>query len=649
MLISGYPDGSDITIMNAVYHYSHKMDDGKYSDDVMTIIFKDNKTGLKDFRDIHHPKYTYYKIKDPYVQDYSQFFIDTDKVDPITVKYTDLEKSIAEQTGRLDMFYDNIKCGNRRANRMLHLDPRIMSSDININDYYRLEFAKHYTNNINPVNKAYLDIEADIKYMSGDFPEPGECPINAVSLMVEATNTLYTFVLRDERNPLIAEFEKYLGKNDFHGEFMKFLTENVHGWKQLHRLHLNKLKTQQIFFDDELDMLKNVFRVINVLKPDFVLAWNMSFDVPYIIQRIINLGGDPVDIICHPDFKQRYCDYTVDELHKSLPEARGDYADISSYSIYLDQLIQFASRRKGQSAFSSFKLDDIGEAVARVKKLDYKHITTDLGELPYKDFKTFIMYNMMDVLVQKCIEEKTGDINFVFNKAIVNGTQYAKIHRQTVYLADRAHILFRKNNDVIVGNNVNKFNDKPTEKFPGAFVADPNLVSDIPKLKVNGKPIMVCRNANDFDYKRLYPSLTQEFNMAPNTQIGMIQMPEQIMPVENPNGIEKYSREGTYIENLASHNWIDFANRWLHLGNYKEVYDDIVEYWTKKKTPFNGTLDLKLSQGIRDVAYRVHKDQPIQIVQRVDTTKPIHIVDRYLAMPKEVSDKMDEIIGGIGA
>ena len=100
---------------------------------------------------------------------------------------------------------------------------------------------------------------------------------------------------------------------------------------------------------------------------------------------------------------------------------------------------------------------------------------------------------------------------------------------------------------------------------------------------------------------------------------------------------------------LFSHNWIDFANRWLHLGNYKEVYDDIVEYWTKKKTPFNGTLDLKLSQGIRDVAYRVHKDQPMQIVQRVDITKPIHIVDRYMAMPKEVSDKMDEIIGGIDA
>jgi hypothetical protein len=50
-------------------------------------------------------------------------------------------------------------------------------------------------------------------------------------------------------------------------------------------------------------------------------------------------------------------------------------------------LIQFASRRKGQSAFASFSLDYIGGSIAHTKKLDYKDITTDLGELPYLDFK----------------------------------------------------------------------------------------------------------------------------------------------------------------------------------------------------------------------------------------------------------------------
>ena len=36
------------------------------------------------------------------------------------------------------------------------------------------------------------------------------------------------------------------------------------------------------------------------------------------------------------------------------------FYDISSYTVYLIKLIHFASRRKGQKAFDSYKLDDIG-------------------------------------------------------------------------------------------------------------------------------------------------------------------------------------------------------------------------------------------------------------------------------------------------
>jgi hypothetical protein len=49
----------------------------------------------------------------------------------------------------------------------------------------------------------------------------------------------------------------------------------------------------------------------------------------------------------------------------------------------------------------------------------------------------------------------------------------------------------------IMGNNVNKSNEK--EGFAGAYVADPLLVSDKPKNKVNGKAINICDNLDDFD------------------------------------------------------------------------------------------------------------------------------------------------------
>ena len=168
------------------------------------------------------------------------------------------------------------------------------------------------------------------------------------------------------------------------------------------------------------------------------------------------------------------------------------------YTVWLDQMIEFASRRKGRGRYQSFKLDAIGEVVAGVRKLDYSHITTDLGKLPYIDFKTFSFYNVMDVIVQKCIEASTNDLEYVFTKCLVNNTNYAKCHRQSVYLANRFCKDFYEYGYVI-GNNKNLWNEKPTTKFPGAMVGDPTHNADSVMLHINGRPTQLSDNAVDFD------------------------------------------------------------------------------------------------------------------------------------------------------
>jgi len=161
-------------------------------------------------------------------------------------------------------------------------------------------------------------------------------------------------------------------------------------------------------------------------------------------------------------------------------------------------MIQFASRRKGQSKFLSFSLDYIGEHIAGVRKLDYKAITTNIAELPYKSYKTFVFYNIIDTIVQYCIEMKTKDIDYVFGKALLNNTRYSKTHRQTVYLTNRAAKVFDAQG-FIIGNNANKFNSKPDEKFPGAFVADPEKVNNTSRMQIYGLFINLFDNCVDFD------------------------------------------------------------------------------------------------------------------------------------------------------
>ena len=588
--MSKHKPGDNITLLNTSYHRPVKdPDTGKRSSDYITLIYKDLDKDVKEHKTIYNPQYTYYKIKDEYVKPYPQSFIELDKVEPITTEYNNILRSIATVTGRLDEFKENLAAGEFRRNRELHFDPRIMASDIGIEAFYRMEFNRTYKNDPSSINKSYLDIEADIKYIDNRFPNPGEVPINAISFVVEKTSTEYVFLLKDKNNPLSIEFEEYVNHVDFSTEFKDFLTNAVGGWKNMKRMNLDDFKYKLIFYDNEIELITAVFRLINLIQPDFVLSWNMAFDIPYIIERIKILGYDPRDIMCHPDFEEKSAFYYVDQKNLNDRAERTDFADISSYSVFMDQMIQFASRRKGQSAFTNFKLDYIGEIIANVRKLDYHHITDNLGNLPYIDYKIFVMYNMMDTMVQKCIEEKTGDINYVYNKSILNSTEYSRVHRQTVYLANRAAMFYREQG-LIIGNNVNRLNPKPEEKFTGAYVAPPVNVSDYSKQKLYypGQPPMainVAHNGNDFDYTALYPSEAREHNVASNTLIGKILIEDTIYDGENFLKDERYNRAGEFSENLTSHCWIEIGHRWLNLGTYEEVLNDIYEYFTNVKLP----------------------------------------------------------------
>ena len=72
--------------------------------------------------------------------------------------------------------------------------------------------------------------------------------------------------------------------------------------------------------------------------------------------------------------------------------------------------------------------------------------------LPYLDMKVFSFYNVMDVIVQKCIEKSTQDCEYIFTKCLVNNTVYPKGHRQSIYLANR----FAKDLRTSISEKINK-------------------------------------------------------------------------------------------------------------------------------------------------------------------------------------------------
>ena len=74
-----------------------------------------------------------------------------------------------------------------------------------------------------------------------------------------------------------------------------------------------------------------------------------------------------------------------------------------------------------------------------------------------------------------------------------------------------------------------------------------------------------------------------EFNIAPNTQYGKIEIREKVYDDENAYHIEdeKYSRGGEFIENLVTDNHIEFCHRWFKLANITEMIDDVDEFYNR--------------------------------------------------------------------
>lgn len=544
-MIEEFAPGSDLTIMNTYYQRAVRNDYGeKVLDDLICLVYKNNETGKKYHEIIKKPNITFYVANDNVQIDHNLLFIEKDKVHPVTVPYDKLNLKLAELEGLQEEFKEWRRERDWASIRSLQENPRIFSSDMSIEDYYRAIFARKFKNNIEKVSKSFFDIEVDGKDAEGDFVRNGECPINAIAFMDEKNRIHRQYLLRNPENPLIHQYEEEIKSGRFTEDDIKdFIKQAVGGWKQFKRYHLDEFHYEIIFFDDELELLSTFFNDVHTYNPDFCEGWNScAFDLEYIIARIQVLGEEPANIMCDNSWEVGIVNNYVDTRNLSDLAERNDFTFISGDTTWIDGLVQYASRRKAKiGSYKSFKLDDIGELVAGVHKLDYSDITNSVVMLPWLDYKRFSLYNIVDPIVNHCIEQKCNDIEYIFSKAIMNDTGYRKVHRQTTYLINRMRKEWYDKKNLIMGNNVNKSNKKDS-KFEGALVMDPNKLGDRNKMKMpDGVPINVIENCIDFDYKALYPSSIEEQNIAPNTQVGRLDIANKWKAIYhyNNNGTKK--------------------------------------------------------------------------------------------------------------
>lgn len=502
-------DKNDLMLLNIEYYRATKLND---KTDTLEIIYKTISDGKIHKKSIDNVDIDIYFTKPEYRNyTYNKSFIELEKCEKHTCEYKKLPWYIANVAGKqyTDELRRLVECGKIAEINRINTYPYVFGSDIPIDVFYRVKWLNEYDNdNIKPISKLFLDIETDTIDIVG-FPKNGSSPINAVTVVDDIGNSVYTFLLDTHNNPQITEF-----KNN--------IDEFISSLHQAFDESYGVLSYYIYMYDDEKDMIVDVFKLINTLKRDFCLIWNgFGFDIPYILDRMNVLNLDPYDIICHKDFKNKVIKFYEDKKNFKASN-KGSYFKASTYTKFIDQMILYAATRKGQSELRSNALNAVGKKELNDEKLDYSD-EANIKTLPYVNYVKFVMYNIKDTLLQKGIESKVGDVDNLYLRSYSNCTDYDKIFKQTVMLKNRAYYEYLLQN-IILGNNINIYRVGTSKgKFSGALVGDPLLNSNTGiSVFSNELSMFVYDDVIDMDFTAMYPNIIIAFNIERHTMVAKL-------------------------------------------------------------------------------------------------------------------------------
>lgn len=228
--------------------------------------------------------------------------------------------------------------------------------------------------------------------------------------------------------------------------------------------------------------------------PDIITGWNTRFfDIPYMVSRMSFLLGEEKVRNLSPWRKIERKEIFV----KGRQQIAFDIMGIQHLD-YMELFKKFAYTYGNQESYS---LNHISSVVLGEKKLDYSEVGT-LRDLYDADFQMFVDYNIKDVELIERMEEKLGLITLVLTMAYLGGVNYQDTLGTTAIWDS---IIFRR----LARSKITILPSTPkeTEQFPGGYVKAPHV----------GMHDWVM----SFDLNSLYPNLIVQYNMSPETLIGV--------------------------------------------------------------------------------------------------------------------------------
>lgn len=420
-------EGAPLTVLSVQLYQQWKHKNTR-KNDTLLIVYKDDHDE-KRVLSLVDPLMEIYYVNPEYRND----FMTPREYYPIDRTYSHLVKARAvlsdiyheilvskDSQAQLyaDIYRDAYASGNRISAKEIYKWPYTLMSDMKVEDYYHVMLGYHYNTMRNhTVDKAYLDIEADVFGFTTTETNANLDPINACTVIFnfdahrkeKRKPLVFTFLLRNhERYPQQAYFEEHL--NEFIQLCHKTFDHQTVVKDDKKRVIDFEAKYWIKLYDNEGKMLSDIFRIINHYRPDTLSVWNIAYDIPKIAARMEMNGLNYVDEMCDPSFPQdcKFVEMNIDRRAAIDIADKKTYIRMASTTVFIDQMQSYAGIRKGRKAFGSSALDNIATIELGVGKLKFPK-GIDVTNAAIKDYWTFVLYNITDVMRQVLIDIVTND------------------------------------------------------------------------------------------------------------------------------------------------------------------------------------------------------------------------------------------------
>lgn len=351
--------------------------------------------------------------------------------------------------------------------------------------------------------KDYIDIE--IKLTSDEFPKPEEAkmPVGMISFCNEDGVNYVLSIMNSEDHPNgLSNDEIVKMEQDLKDYFRNTIP---HDPKDIEILNQN-LTIKHMYFESEKELLEFYFHKI-APRQSFLTGWNVvDFDWQYLMNRTSKIGVDSL--------KNMSSRKTFSKKHK-LPTHLGivDYMELFKDPGY-----------KPYKVVENYTLEYISNKALNVAKL--KHPYKSFMEFQ-KDVYMFTLYNIIDNVLVKMLEDKFGMMGVAFSVANVAQVEVNKIF-SPVHITEvlMCREFLNQNKRMMKKPWEGKKNDEDTS-YEGAWVMTP-----VPGYY----DFVSC-----YDFKSMYPNLQMQFNCSPDAYIGKIGMIKE-------NGTEIKTKNNTLFD-----------------------------------------------------------------------------------------------------